>query len=402
MTEDGPLAGIRILDLSMVLAGPFCTQILGDLGAEVIKVEPLGGDPARSFGPYFDRGHSVYFLAINRNKKSIALNLKDHAARLAFEGLVSKCDVVFDSFRPGVMERLGLDNSRLSKINQRLVTCSISGFGQYGPLSERPAFDIIVQAMGGAMSLTGEPGRTPVIMGLPVGDCLAGMFAAHGVMAALLRRDRTGEGGSVDISMLDSQVALLSVYAAYFFASGAAPPPLGTRHPQNVPAQVFAAKDGYIAVYATLDSMFLRLAASLGRSTLADDERFASAEQRRRHRAELERILSDIFREDTVLQWERTLSANDVPVAPVQDLAQALSQPQIVEREMVTDIPHPAGGSYQALGNPVRITGKQRPPIAPPKLGEHTHQLLRDLAGLDPGAIAALAEAGSILVPIAT
>lgn len=397
------LTGIRILDLSMVLAGPFCTQILGDLGAEIIKIEPPDGDPTRRFGPYFYNGESAYFLSANRNKKSVVLDLKTTEGRQAFLDLASASDVVFDSYRPGVMGRLGIDHETLHALAPRLVTCSLTGFGSSGRLATRPAFDIVVQAMGGGMALTGAPDGEPMLMGLPVGDCLAGMFAAHGILAALIGRDHGQEGKHVDVSMLNSQVALLSCYAGYFFASGTVPAPLGARHPQNVPARTFKARDGYLAVYAALDPFFGALCAGIGRPELASDPRFSDAPSRRRNAADLEAELERAFLLRTVEEWEQELASRGVPVGPVYKMDQILDHPHVNEQNMVIRLDHPTAGPVRATGNPVKIDGVRDPLGPPPLLGEHTRTILGSVAGYPSSKVDRLvAEHAAFAAPVTT
>jgi crotonobetainyl-CoA:carnitine CoA-transferase CaiB-like acyl-CoA transferase len=276
-----------------------------------------------------------------------------------------------------------------------LVSCSVTGFGSDGPLANRPAFDIVVQAMGGGMALTGTPDGEPMLMGLPVGDCLAGLFAAHGVLGALLERTHTNRGRRVEVSMLNSQIALLSCYAGYYFASGVVPAPLGSRHPQNVPARAFRTRDGYIVVYAALDDFFQRLCDAIERPHLATDARFRNAQVRREHREELERELSNVFQTRGVSEWEVELSLRGVPVGPVYNMAEILKHPHVLGQDMVLEMTHPVAGQFRATGNPVKVAGATDPRQPPPLLGEHTRAVLARVAGYDTRRIDELVAAGA-------
>ncbi|RMG48064.1 MAG: CoA transferase, partial [Acidobacteria bacterium] len=307
-----PLTGVRVLDLTQFLAGPYGSMLLGDLGAEIIKIEPPGGDPMRRMPPYFLAGESAYFLSINRNKRSVTLDLKSSAGRQVFHDLVRVSDVVLDNFRPGVMEELGLGYETLRRINRRIIACSITGFGKTGPYRDRPAFDLVLQAMSGAMSITGEPGRTPVRMGIPMGDLAGGMFAAQAISAALYARERTGEGCFIDLGLMDCLTALLTYVAQYYLAGGPVPRPAGSHHQSVVPYGVFATADGYLVIAVFAEKFWRALCRALERPDLAEDPRFARNELRLKHRAELLSILQEIFRRRPTEEWLTRLEAEGV------------------------------------------------------------------------------------------
>ncbi|MBI2461207.1 MAG: CoA transferase [Candidatus Rokubacteria bacterium] len=374
--------GVRVLDLSRMLAGPYGSMLLADLGAEVFKIEePAGGDPMRSMGPPFLDGESAYFLAINRNKKSLTLDLERPEGREVFYDLVRVADVVWDNFRPGVMERLICDHETISQINEKIITCSLSAYGQEGPYRDWPAFDLALQAMGGAMSLTGEEGRPPLRMGLPMGDLAGGLFGALAVAGALYRRDRTGQGCQVDLSLLDCQVSLLTYFAQFFWADGRVPGPVGSGHPSVVPYQAFRTRDGHLAVAVFSEKFWVAFCRALGRLDLAADPRFDGNQRRVEHRAELLPILEALLAEKGTEEWLAVLRAEGVPVAPIQRVDQVLSDPQVRLRGMVADLEHPKLGRLPTLGVPIRPSGVSRPLAPPPALGEHTEGILTGLLG---------------------
>jgi formyl-CoA transferase/CoA:oxalate CoA-transferase len=379
------LGGVRVLDLSRMLAGPYGSMLLADLGAEVIKIEePRGGDPMRGMGPPFlgpDR-ESAYFLSINRNKKSVTLDLEVPEGREVFHDLCRASDVVWENFRPGVMARLGCAPETLRQLNPRLVVCSISAFGQEGPYREWPAFDLALQAMGGAMSLTGEAGRPPARMGLPMGDLAGGMFGALAVASALFRRARTGEGAHFDLSLLDCQVSLLTYVAQYYWADGRVPGRIGSGHASVVPYQAFPTRDGHVVVAVFAEKFWAGFCRAIERPELAVDPRFDSNPKRVERRAELVPVFEALFPARTTAEWLARLQAAGVPAAPIHTVDQVVSDPQVLFRGMVVDLDHPALGPLHTLGTPVRAAGAPDfRPLPPPALGQHTEPILRGLLG---------------------
>ncbi len=356
-----PLAGYVILDLTHVLAGPYCTMTLGDLGAEVIKVEHPGtGDDTRAFPPFKD-GKSAYFATINHGKKSIALDLKDADDRAIFERLVARADVLVENFRPGVMERLGYGWDDLHAAYPRLVYGAVSGFGHTGPDAKRPAYDMVVQARGGVMSITGEKDRDPVRVGASIGDIVAGMFLAQGVLAALLDRDRLGKGRKIDVSMLDSQLALLEHAVAMTSVNGEAPGPSGARHPSITPFETFHASDGLFVIAAGNDRLFEKLCVAL-QLPLSDDPRFATNPSRCENARLLKRLIEAITLGDTRAGWIAKLTAAGIPTGPIQNVSEVLKDPQILARNMVVDVLDKSGrAAYAAAGNPIKMTDNPDP-----------------------------------------
>lgn len=365
MERGGPLAGVTVVDLTRVLAGPYATLLLADLGARVVKVERPGrGDDARGIGPFVD-GHSAYFLSVNRGKESVALDLAEADDRALFERLLDRADVLAENFRPGALERLGYGWETLHARWPRLVLASTSGFGQTGPLASRPAYDLVVQAMGGIMSLTGHPGAPPTRVGTSIGDLAAGLFTALGVVAALHQRAHTGAGTHVDVAMLDCQVALLENAFARFAASGEVPGPLGSRHPSIAPFQAFAARDGHLVIAAGNDALFRRLCARLGRPELADDPRFASNAARTDHVAELAAALEEALASHDVATWLARLEEDGIPCAPIRDVAQVAADPQIAARRMLVEVDGAPGAELRVPGNPIKSAGIPDPPRRP-------------------------------------
>jgi len=354
MSSAGPLAGILVVDLTRVLAGPFCTQVLADLGARVIKVEAPGrGDDARRIGPFVGDA-SAYFVSLNGGKQSLALDLHAEPDRRVFERLLERADVLVENFRPGVMQRLGYGWEALEAKHPRLLMASISGFGQTGPYAQRPAYDVIAQAMGGIMSLTGHPGAGPARVGTSTGDITAGLFAAIGILAALAARERSGRGARVDVSMLDAQVATLENAIVRHLATGELPGQLGTRHPSIAPFQALATRDGFIAVAAGNDALFAKLCRAVGRPELAAAPEFASNELRTRHVDPLAQRLEQALAEHGSRHWLATLEAAGVPCGPVNDIAQVVADPQIAARNMLVGV---AGMALRVAGNPIKLSG---------------------------------------------
>jgi crotonobetainyl-CoA:carnitine CoA-transferase CaiB-like acyl-CoA transferase len=367
------LAGIRVLDLTRMLAGPYATMLLADLGAEVIKIEdPAGGDPIRSMGPPFEAdGSSAYFNAINRNKKSVVLDLRSAEGRDSFLRLVQTADAVIDNFRAGVLARLRLTHADLAAVRPHIVTCSMTAFGEDGPYRDLPAFDLILQAMGGGMSITGEPGSRPTRAGIPIGDLGGGAFAAFALCAALLRRSRSGEGQHIDLSLLDVQVSLLTYVAQYFWTDGRVPQPIGSAHQSVVPYQAFATLDGYVVVAVFAEGFWAPFCRLMGLEDLI--ERYPSNGARVAARAELVPLLEARFRERGTDAWVRDLWAAGVPGGPVNTVDRVLSDPQVLHREMVV-----SDGVRSLLGNPVK-TGAPDVFRPAPRLGEHTAEVLGEL-----------------------
>jgi CoA:oxalate CoA-transferase len=389
----GPLSGVTVLDLTWVLAGPFASMVLCDLGADVIKVErPPYGDVARTTGPYIGE-QSTYFFSINRGKRSICLNLKKAEGKELFLRLVERADVVMENFTPGTMETLGLGYEILNARNPRLIYAATSGFGQTGPDRSRPALDIIVQGMGGIMSITGEPDGPPVRPGISQGDITAGLYTAIGVLAAVHERERSGMGQMLDISMLDCQIAILENAFARYFATGEVPQPIGTRHPLATPFQAFPTKDGWIVVALSwgVENQWELFCATVGRPDLIDDPRFETPGLRTRQHDVLEPVLNEALRQKTTAEWLREFDAIGLPCGPLNNIPQAAEHPQVKAREMLVDVEHPDGFSLKITDTPVKLGrtpgGIQGPP---PALGEHTDEVLSSLLGLSPDEIVVL------------
>jgi CoA:oxalate CoA-transferase len=392
----GPLRNTVVIDLTQHLAGPFATQILGDLGARVIKVEPPDGDSTRQIGPHFVDGDSAYYLSVNRNKESICINLKADAGRDALLRLVRSADAVVENFRPGTMEKLGIGADVLCALNPKLVVTSLTGFGLDGPYRDRPAFDMIVQALGGGMSLTGEIGGKPVRSGLPIGDLCAGMNAAIATLAGLLRAAHEGTGSRVDVAMLDTQVNLLSYVASYYLTGGEVPGLQGRQHMSIPTYRAFTCGDGRdIVVTANTPRMWLGLCDALELPELPDDERFRSGEDRRRHASELGALLEPAALRFGSAELLIRLADNGVPAAPINSVADTLADPHVRARDMVVE-QRRGGESVWAVGDPLKISDGRAAPRVPPRLGEDTAGVLRDLGGYGDDAIDDLLSAGAV------
>jgi CoA:oxalate CoA-transferase len=392
-----PLKGVRILELGQIIAGTYGNQVLSDLGAEVIKIETPEGDLGRnpSVGPY--RGVSALFLTFNRNKQSIVINLKSEAGRDIFYDLVRVSDVVVDNFRPGVLERLQVDYTTLSRINPRIIQCSITGFGNAGEYKNYPAFDIIIQAISGHMAITGEPGRPPVHVGIPLADLSGGIFSCKGILAALFDRERTGKGCRVEVSMFDAMLSLLGYAGTMWLTNGTLPRPLGSAHEYHVPWQAFEAKDGYVVVGTRQEVFWRKLCVVLEEPGLANDPRFATNASRVENRAALVPHLERIFCTRTVADWLKRLHAAEVPAAPVNNLDGAFSEPPVAEREMIVEYDHPDVGKVRLPGNPIKMSVMRGTISKPaPRLGEHTDAVLSQVLSLSADQIASLREKNAI------
>ncbi len=385
-----PLQGIRVLDLTRVLSGPYCTMLLADYGADVIKIEPPKvGDDSRAFGPFIGK-ESGYFMSLNRNKRSMVLNLKRKEECGLFKEMVSQADVVVENYRPGVMKKFGLDYGKLKKINPRLIYGACSGFGQTGPYRDKPAYDIIVQAMGGIMSLTGPENGEPTRVGASVGDVTAGLFTAYGIMVALFNRERTGEGQMVDVGMLDCQVAVLENAIARYVTSGINPVPIGNRHPTVTPFSAFTAKDGNVIVSAANDRLWKKLCDVLECTDLANDEQFFSNAKRTENVKELTIILNAIFKDKTINEWLQVLEKAGIPCAPINTIGRVVNDVHIQAREMIVEIEHPVAGKLKMPGLPIKLSktpgGIEHPA---PLLGQHTKEILNEMLGWDESRVIA-------------
>ena len=396
----GPLDGIRVLDLTWVLAGPYAAMLLCDLGAEVVKVErPPYGDVARTTGP-FVANESMYFQSVNRGKRSISIDLRSQRGRELFLQLVDEADVVMENFTPGKMAALGLGANDLLARNPRLIYASTSGFGQTGPLRDRPALDIIVQGMGGVMSITGYADGPPARPGTSIGDITAGLYTAVGILAALREREVSGRGQSLDISMLDCQIAILENAVARWYATGREPGRLGTRHPSATPFQAFPTADGWmvLALAWGVESQWELFCAELGLTELVGDERFDTSLKRTENHAALEPLLFEATRRQTTEHWVETLSVYGIPIGPLNTIGQAVAQPQIAHREMIAEVEHPAAGAVKMAASPLKLSrtpGRVRGPG--PAFGADTAAVLEEWLDLDGAAVANLAEDGVVL-----
>ncbi|WP_116522678.1 CaiB/BaiF CoA transferase family protein [Achromobacter insuavis] len=401
MTRPPALDGVRVLDLSRILAGPWCTQNLADLGADVIKIERPGvGDDTRAWGPPFlkdgqgvDTNESAYYLSANRNKRSVEADMATPAGAALIRELAAVSDILVENFKVGGLAKYGLDYASLKAINPRLIYCSITGFGQDGPFAQRPGYDFMIQGMGGLMSITGErddlPGGGPQKAGVAVTDIVTGMYATVAILAALQERHRSGLGQHLDIALLDSHVALLANQNSNYFNSGVAPTRAGNAHQNVVPYQVFAARDGHLIVATGNESQYRAYCAAIGAPELGDDPRFATNRLRVTNRETLVALLTDIMRTGTRDDWIAKLEAVGVPCGPINDIAQAFAHPQTQARRLRRDMPHPGGGVAPVTASPLRVS--DAPVVyrrAPPLLGQHTEEVLREVLGKSPSAIA--------------
>lgn len=393
------LAGVRVLDMSRVLAGPFATQILADLGAEVIKIEhPVRGDDTRTWGPPFVGGESAYFLSVNRGKRSVAIDLKSEAGREILRELVAKTDLLIENMKPGDMARYGLDYASLSALNPELVYCSITGFGETGPMNHRPGYDFAVQAMCGIMAMTGEPTGQPMKVGVAWVDILTGLYAAIAMQAALRAREKTGRGQYIDLSLWEAGVAAMANLAGAYLVSGQEPARWGNAHAQIVPYQLFSTADGYMVLAVGNDGQFARFASVVGRPEWAEDDRFRTNPARVEHRHVLIPMIEAALRQKTTEQWLAPLADAQVPAAPVWNLQQVFASELAQHRHARWPMEHPSAGRIDTVGSPLQhMSGTPaRPTLPPPTLGQHTGEVLSKLLGYSDEQLKRLAEAGAI------
>ncbi|MEQ8824705.1 MAG: CoA transferase [Filomicrobium sp.] len=361
MKISGPLDNLLVIDLTRVLAGPYATMVMADLGARVIKVEaPGSGDDARQFGPFIN-GQSAYFMSLNRGKESIALNLKEDDDRAVFEDLVKRADVLVENYRPGTMQKLNYGWDKLQELNPRLIYSAISGFGHSGPYSKRAAYDMVVQGMGGIMSVTGYPDSGPTRVGTSIGDITAGLFGLNGILSALLERERTGKGAFVDVGMLDCQVAILENAIGRYLADGKVPQPLGARHPSITPFEAYRTSDSYIIVAAGNDTLFGKLCKALGRDELADDPEFQSNDLRTRNVDRLKREIEAALASNTSTEWLSIIGDAGVPCGPINNVEQVVNDEHVVARNMIISSDDPAAGSIKMAGNPIKMSSLADP-----------------------------------------
>jgi crotonobetainyl-CoA:carnitine CoA-transferase CaiB-like acyl-CoA transferase len=387
-----PLDGILVIDLSRVLAGPYCTMELADMGATIVKIEiPGSGDDTRAYGPPFLNGESTYFMSVNRNKKSLTLNLKHERGKEILRQLLQKGDVLVENFRPGTLDGLGFSYDAVHALNPKLIYCSISGFGQTGPYAQRPGYDLIAQAEGGVMSLTGEPDGAPMKVGLSFADITAGMNAFAGILLALLARQRTGEGQRVDVSLLDGQVSLLTYQSGIYFATGKSPERLGNQHPSITPYETFEASDGHIIIACGNQGFWERFCKLAGLEHLLADERFMTMKKRVENRLELTPLVTATVRRRMRQEWYELLDREGIPCGLIKDVAEVCTDPQVLAREMVVQLNHPTAGPIRVNGVPIKLSatpGEVQDPA--PLLGQHTDEILADILGYTASQIAEL------------
>lgn len=387
-----PLEHIKVLDFTRVLAGPYCTMIFANMGAEIIKIErPGSGDDSRDFGPFMN-GQSAYFVSINRGKKSIALDLKSPKAIELVKELVREVDIVAENFRPGTMEKLGLGYEELKKINPRLIFATMSGFGQTGPYSRRPAYDMIVQGMGGIMSITGEEGGAPVRVGTSIGDITAGMYGAIGVLAALVDREISGEGRMVDVAMFDGQLSILENAISRYTATGEIPKPLGARHPSIAPFEAYKTKDSYVIIACGNDVLWEKFCKLTDREDLLTMDIFKTNPDRVKNVQKLKEYMNEIFGQKTTAEWDEYLNKNGVPCSPINTVDKLFTDPQIAARKMLIEVDQPGVGKIKIAGNPIKLSGLEEeiPKDPAPQIGEHNELILRKYLGYTDEQIAQL------------
>lgn len=391
------LENVTVLDLTRVLAGPYTGMVLADFGANVIKIESPGtGDDSRAFGP-FVKNESTYFMSLNRGKKSITLNLKKPEAQEVFKELVKQADVVLENYRTGTMEKFGLGYEELKKINPKIIYSACTGFGHTGPYAYDPAYDVIVQGMGGIMSITGQADGEPTRVGASVGDITAGLFSAIGVMTALFVRETTGIGQKVDVGMLDCQVAILENAIARYVNAGVVPKPIGNRHPSITPFESFKAKDGYVIIAIGNDTLWKKFCTLVGHDDWAADERFTTNPKRTEHQPLLKEMITPVFATKTVDEWIKTLKEAGIPVGPINTVDRVLQDPQVLAREMLVETDHPIAGKIKMAGVPIKLSetpGKVEVPA--PILGQHTEEILTQMLNYDSAKIEALRAVGAL------
>lgn len=392
-----PLNGIKVLDLTRVLAGPYATMLLGDLGAEVIKIEQPGtGDESRNFGP-FKNGFSLYFMSVNRGKRSVTLNLKTERGHAIFKRLLDQTDILVENFRPGTMEKLGLDYGTLKSEYPSLIYAACSGFGQTGPYAQQGAYDMIIQGMGGIISITGEPDGPPVRVGTSISDITAALFTTIGILSALHHRNQTGNGQFVDVAMLDSLVAVLENAVVRYFATGEAPKPLGARHPTITPFEAFASADGHVIIALGNDTLWAKFCEHVGRQTLISDKRFQTNADRTENHDQLFPILSEIMSQRTTDDWIDALGNIGVPCGPINAMDKVVTHPQVEAREMITRVAHQITGEVEVPGVPIKLSETPGSVDAPaPSLGEHTIEVLTGLLKMHPDEVEELRQDGII------
>ena len=391
-----PLSGVTVLDLSRILAGPYCTMVLGDLGAEVLKVEPPNGDDSRGWGPPFVEGESAYFLAVNRNKRSICINLKRASGRDLLHRLARKADVLVENFRPGTLDRLGFSYETIRSARPEIIYCSISGYGHSGPLRQRPGYDAVMQGEGGWMSLTGEPDGPPLKVGASLADIFTGTMAAQGILAALHQRSTTGKGQKVDVALFDSVLATLCYQAQGYLLTGEVPERLGNRHPSLSPYETFQTADGYVIVGVGNESLWGSFCRAVGRPDL-DEPRFKTNALRVENYVELKELLVPMFRSGSTQHWFDVLEPAEIPVGRVRSVPEALSNPQAADRQMLIEVEHPTVGRMRMTGNPIKMSGlPDTPPLPPPLFGQHTEEVLAEKLNMSSEEIEALREEGAL------
>ncbi len=378
-----PLSGIKVLDLTRVLAGPYCTMMLANMGAEVIKCEmPNTGDDSRAYGPH-KNGESAYFISINRGKKSIVINLKSDEGKAIFKTLITQVDVVTENYKPGTMEKLGFGYEELKKLNPALIYCAMSGFGHTGPYSARPAYDMIVQGMGGIISVTGEEGKDPVRVGVSIGDIVAGMYGAFGTLSALYQRKDTGEGQKVDVAMFDCQLSILENAITKTSMTGKAPGPLGLKHPSITPFEAYRTKDSRIIIAAGNDKLFGLFCKVTDNEHLINDERYATNPERNKRMHEVTELFQEKLIHKTTDEWMKICIENGIPAGPINTIDKLFSDPQVESRNMLIEVDQPNLGKIKVAGNPVKLssvaTQDELPALHAPALGEHTASILKDM-----------------------
>lgn len=392
-----PLKDLKVLDLTRVLAGPYATMILADMGADVLKIEmPKTGDDSRAFGPFIGK-ESAYFMSINRNKRSMTLNLKSDEGKKIFTNLVKDADIVVENYRPGTMEKFGLGYEEIRKINDKVIYAACSGFGHTGPYARKPAYDAIVQAMGGIMSITGQEGGEPTRVGASIGDIIAGIFTVTGILTALYNRGKTGKGQKVDVAMLDCQVAVLENAIARYFISGENPKPIGNRHPSITPFESFATKDGQIMIAIGNDRLWAQFCKLTNKENLIEDERFVTNGLRTENHKEIKKIVSEILAKESTAYWIDLFDKEDIPATEINKIDKVVSNKQVLARDMIVEVDHPVAGAFKMAGIPIKLSdtpGSVR--TAAPILGEHTKEILGDKLGYTVEEISELRKKGVI------